>query len=168
MGDINDKARRSLAAMDAAAPLLLKHTGRAMDPRFVWWHQFNTESSSPRAFTGWQHSGPPQKSMVLDELVINRFDAYFQDASDELDLRGGFYRQGSHAITFDERNEVPMLGSEVQKDLWALDFAVLYRADVERYWSNYGANFHIVAKFNLLGQAATALSRGNDKRHISQ
>lgn len=60
MGDINDKARRSLAAMDAAAPLvqlmstilddfpdpyalagkhaarlLLKHTGRAMDPRFV-------------------------------------------------------------------------------------------------------------------------------------
>lgn len=185
MGDINDKARRSLAAMDAAAPLvqlmstilddfpdpyalagkhaarlLLKHTGRAMDPRFVWWHQFNTESSSPRAFTGWQHSGPPQKSMVLDELVINRFDAYFQDASDELDLRGGFYRQGPHAITFDERNEVPMLGSEVQKDLWALDFAVLYRADVERYWSNYGANFHIVAKFNLLGQAATALNRG--------
>ncbi|MFJ3063938.1 dermonecrotic toxin domain-containing protein [Pseudomonas sp. NPDC087039] len=141
-----------------AARILRKHTGRDMDPRFVWWHQFNTESSSPRAFTGWQHSGPPQKSMLMDELVINRFDVYFQDASDELDMRGGFYRQGPHATTYDERNEVPMLGSEVQQDLWALDFAVLYRAEVERFWSTYSANFRVMAKFKLLGQGATALS----------
>lgn len=186
MTDINDKARRSLEAMDAAAPLthllnavirdfpdpyalasqhaariLRKHTGRNMDPRFVWWHQFDTASTSSSAFTGWEHSGPPQKSMLMVELLINRFDVYFQDASDELDLRGGFYRQGPHATTFDERNEVQMLGSAVQDDLWALDFAVLYRAEVERFWSTYGANFPVMAKFKLLGQGATALGKAD-------
>lgn len=143
-----------------AAQLLRKHTGREMDSRFVWWHQFNSESSSARAFTGWQHSGPPQKSMVLDELVINRFDLYFQEASDELDLRGGFYRQGPHAVFYDERNEVPMLGSEVQKDLWALDFAVQYRAEVERFWSAYGSSFPVVSKMSLLAQGANAQRAG--------
>ena len=185
MSEIHQKAIRSLEVLDAtrplvqlvddivrdypdpyalssrhAAQLLRKHTGREMDPRFVWWHQFNSESSSPRAFTGWQHNGPPQKSMVLQELLINRFDLYFQDASDELDLRGGFYRQGPHAVLYDERNEVPMLGSEVQKDLWALDFAVRYREGIERFWSDYTGNFRVLAKVNLLAQGAGALGAG--------
>ncbi|WP_284355134.1 dermonecrotic toxin domain-containing protein [Pseudomonas putida] len=149
----------SLASQHAAR-IVRKHTGKSMDPRFVWWHQFNTSSSSPRTFTGWQHSGPPQKSMVLTELVLERFDLYFQDASDELDQRGGFYLQGPHAMAFDERNEVRMLGSEVQKDLWALDFAALYREQVERFWLVNGKHFSALAKINLLGQGAAALRDG--------
>ncbi|MFJ4158067.1 dermonecrotic toxin domain-containing protein [Pseudomonas sp. NPDC089752] len=147
-------------ASEHAMRILRKHTGRDIDPRFVWWHQFNNEQSSPRAFTGWEHSGPPQKSLVMVELMIDRFDLYFQEASDELDQRGGFYRQGPHATTFDERNEVPMLGSQVQADLWALDFAVLYRAEVERFWSSYGANFRVLAKVNLLAHGAKAVEEG--------
>ncbi|MFK0312919.1 dermonecrotic toxin domain-containing protein [Pseudomonas sp. NPDC090233] len=184
MGDI-EKATRNLEALDAARPLvrlvndivrdypdpyvlasqhaariLRKHTGREMDPRFVWWHQFNNEQSSPRAFTGWEHSGPPQKSLLMHELMVDRFDLYYQESSDELDQRGGFYRQGPHAKVFDERNEVPMLGSKVQADLWALDFAVLYRAEVQRFWSTYGADFRVLAKINLLGRGAKALQSG--------
>lgn len=147
-------------ASQHAAQIVRKHTGKSMDPRFVWWHQFNTSSSSPRTFTGWQHSGPPQKSMVLTELVLERFDLYFQDASDELDQRGGFYLQGPHAMAFDERNEVRMLGSEVQKDLWALDFAVLYREQVERFWLANGEHFSALAKINVLGQGAAARRDG--------
>jgi hypothetical protein len=185
MTDIKARVIRSLEAFDAARPLvrlvddvvrdypdpyalasqqaariLQKHTGRRIDPRFVWWHQFNNENSSSLSKTGWQHRHPPQKSMLMHELVIDRFDLYFQDASDELDMRGGFYRQGPHAPFYDERNEVPMLGSDVQKDLWALDFAVDYRAQVERFWLQYGAHFHVLAKTNLLGQGAEALAEG--------
>ncbi|MFJ4458390.1 dermonecrotic toxin domain-containing protein [Pseudomonas sp. NPDC089392] len=185
MSELEEQTRRNLETAGAAIPLIRladevlrdfpdpyllasrqaeqivrKHTGRAMDPRFVWWHQFNSESSSNRTFTGWQHSGPPQKSLVLTELVIERFDVYFQDAVDELDLRGGFYWQGPHAPDYNERNEIRMLGSAVQKDLWALDFAALYRQAVEQFWVTHGASFRILTKANLLGEGVRALNAG--------
>ena len=190
MNTLNERMSRSLDTLDEARPLvrlvdqiltdfpdlyelahhhaaqiLHKHTGKWMDPRLVWWHQFNNEHSSARSFTGWQHSGPPQKSMLMTELVLERFDLYYQDAADELDQRGGFYRQGPHASTYNERNEVPMLGSEVQKDLWALDLAVLYRESVERFWSSNARHFRALSKINLLGQVAAALL---DKRITAQ
>ncbi|MDR2317176.1 MAG: hypothetical protein LBF06_12405 [Pseudomonas sp.] len=143
-----------------AAQIVQKHTGKAMDPRFVWWHQFTNSSTSSRSFTGWQHSGPPQKSLVFTELVVERFDAYFQDAVDELDQRGGFYWQGPFAATYDERNEIPMLGSAVQSDFWALDFAGLYREAVERFWATNEADVRVLAKINLLGETASARHAG--------
>ncbi|QVM92671.1 hypothetical protein JYG34_06465 [Pseudomonas entomophila] len=185
MSTIKERVERSLAALDAGRPLaalveeiireypdpyllayreaarlLVKHTGKAMDPRFVWWHQFDRGSSSTLTFNGWKHSGAPAKSMRLVELVIQRFDVQFQDAPDQLDQIGGFYRQGARVGQFDERNEVRLLGREVQKDLWALDFAEVYRAAIERFWSEYGLHFRVVAKVSLLGQAAKALDSG--------
>lgn len=182
MSSIKDRVARSLDALEAGRPLVrlvdeiireypdpyvlatehaqrivLKHTGKAIDPRFIWWHQFETASSSSRSFTGWQHSGPPQKSMHLVELLIKRFDIRFQEAPDEIDLYGGFYRQGRQASHFDERNEVAMLGSAVQVDLWALDFAEAYRARIAHFWSTYSQHFRVLAKVNLLGQGAGAV-----------
>ncbi|MDH0649340.1 hypothetical protein N5D48_21740 [Pseudomonas sp. GD03858] len=186
MSTISERVERSLDTLDAGRPIIhlvssiirdypdpyalarkhaqrivLKHTGKAMDPRFVWWHQFDGASSSSRSFTGWEHSGVPKKSMHLAELVVQRFDARFQQAPDELDLYGGFYRQGRHATAFNERNELPMLGSAVQQDLWALDFAVAYRAELASFWSTYGAQFRVLAKINLLGQAHAAKREGH-------
>lgn len=185
MSTIKERVERSLDALDAGRPLaalvdeivreypdpyvlanreaariLLKHTGKAMDPRFVWWHQFDSGSSSPNTFNGWKHSQAPTRSVHLTELVIERFDVYFQDASDELDQVGGFYRQGAWVGQFDERNEVRLLGREVQKDLWALDFAEVYQTAIQHFWSSYGEHFRVMAKINLLGQAAAALSSG--------
>jgi len=145
-----------MAANEHAKRILFKHTGRNLDPRFVWWHQFETSQTSSRTFNGWQHSGPPVSSISLIELVIQRFDLRFQDAPDELDLYGGFYRQGAHANTFDERNEVPMLGRAVQEDLWELDFAVEDRARVEQFIATYGDDFRVLAKVTLLADAQRA------------
>jgi len=185
MTTIKERVNRSLEALDAGRPLvrlvydivrefpdpytlanqhaaaiLRKHAGRAMAPRFVWWHQFATASSSAQSFTGWQHHGRPLKSMPLTELVIRRFDPHFQDAPDDLDLNGGFYRQGAHANDFDQRNEVPMLGSEVQKDLWALDFASAYRAQITGFWQRHRHHHQVLAKVNILGQGRQALNAG--------
>lgn len=182
MSSIKDRVARSLDALEAGRPLvrlvdevireypdpyvlatqhaqriILKYTGKQIDPRFVWWHQFDGASTSRRVFTGWQHSGPAQKSMRMAELVIKRFDARFQIAEDELDVYGGFYRQGRQASHFDERNEVQMRGSQVKDDLWALDFAVAYRAKIAHFWSTYSQHFRVLAKVNLLGQAARAV-----------
>jgi hypothetical protein len=148
-------------ALDQARQLLFKHTRRHWDPRQVWWHQFSDASSSSRSFTGWQHSGPPGKSMRFPELMVSRFDLGFQDASDELDVYGGFYRQGPKVAFYDERNEVPMLARDVQKDFWALDFAELYRRKVTAFWDVRGDDFRVVAKVNWLGHCARALKAGH-------
>ncbi|WP_060481726.1 dermonecrotic toxin domain-containing protein [Pseudomonas sp. NBRC 111119] len=148
-------------AREQATQILLRRTGKAIDPRFVWWHQFQgTATSSPRTFTGWQHSGRPSKSLRLPQLVIERFDPGFQEASDELNVYGGFYRQGPHAGRFDEHNEVPMLPSDVLADLWALDFASLYRQRVDEFWVRHGRHFRVLAKINLLAQARHAAQAG--------
>ncbi|MGE7991415.1 dermonecrotic toxin domain-containing protein [Pseudomonas sp. NPDC089554] len=185
MSSIKERALRSLETLDAGRPLvrlidqvltaypdpymlahkqarriLLERTGKALDPRFVWWHQFEGASSSSESFTGWQHSGRPLKSTHITELVVQRFDAHFQQAPDELDQYGGFYRQGPQANTFDERNEVAVLGSAVQTDLWTLDFAVYYRAEVERFWSSHSQDFRVLARVNLLGHAVIAKRDG--------
>ena len=148
-------------ANNHAQRILKQHTGKHLDPRFVWWHQFDTASSSSRTFTGWQHTGQPLSSVSLLELIIHRFDAHFQEAPDDLDLYGGFYTQGPRAGRFDERNEVPLLGSVVQAELWELDFAVLYRHQVERFLAEHGDDFRVLAKVTLLGAGRQALLDGS-------
>ncbi|UVL90571.1 ADP-ribosyltransferase [Pseudomonas sichuanensis] len=143
-------------AVTQASVILRKHTGKDWDPRQVWWHQFSRASSSHRSFTGWAHSSPPAKSLRFTELMVERFDPGFQEATDSLDLYGGFYRQGPHAHTYDERNEVPMLARDVQQDFWALDFAQLYRRQISAFWAAYQDDFRLLAKVNLLGQCARA------------
>ncbi|WEK29888.1 MAG: hypothetical protein P0Y58_23870 [Candidatus Pseudomonas phytovorans] len=150
------------ASLQRQAKLILrKHCSRPIEPRYVWWHQFDSASSSPRSFTGWQHNGPPLKSMRLTELIARRFDLHFQEAGDELDLYGGFYRQGRSARYYDESNELPMLGRQVQQDLWSLDFATLYHSEVEQFWREQGESFRLLAKVNLLGQGTRAAAAGH-------
>ncbi|MBC3474097.1 dermonecrotic toxin domain-containing protein [Pseudomonas taiwanensis] len=156
-GFIDEYPDPYLLAKQHAADILLKRIGKAVDPRYVWWHQFTTASSSPRSFTGWQHSRPPQKSVPFTELVAQRFDLPFQDATDELNVYGGFYKEGAQAHYFDETNEIPMLPSDVQKDFWALDFAEIYRAKVTRFWAERDVAFRVLAKINLLGECAKAV-----------
>ncbi|MEN5238129.1 MULTISPECIES: dermonecrotic toxin domain-containing protein [Pseudomonas] len=147
-------------AVTQASIILRKHTGKDWDPRQIWWHQFSRASSSHRSFTGWAHSGPPVKSLRFTELMVERFDPDFQEAIDSLDLYGGFYRQGPHANTYDERNEVPMLARDVQQDFWALDFAQLYRRQVSAFWAAHQDDFRLLVKVNLLGQCARAEQDG--------
>jgi len=144
-----------------ASAIVRQHTKKDWDPDRIWWHQFTGASSSSRSFNGWAHGGPPIKSLRLTELVIERFDLGFQDATDELDLYGGFYRQGPHAPWFDERNEVPMLARDVQRDFWKLDFAKIVRQQVNDFWAARAGDFQVLAKVNLLGECTRALRDGS-------
>ncbi|MBF8794939.1 hypothetical protein IRZ70_19175 [Pseudomonas monteilii] len=143
-----------------AEQVLRRHTGKDWDPDQVWWHQFTDAASSSRSFTGWAHYQRPIKSQRFTALMIERFDVGFQDATDELDLYGGFYSQGPHAQRFDERNEVPMLARDVQKDFWKLDFAQVVRDDIERFWRARADDFRVLAKVSLLAQCKEAEQDG--------
>ncbi|UBM26465.1 ADP-ribosyltransferase [Pseudomonas sp. p1(2021b)] len=139
-----------------ARQILRRHTGKDWDPDLVWWHQFTDAASSSRSFTGWAHNQRPIKSLRFTELMIERFSVGFQDATDELDLYGGFYCQGAYAQRFDERNEVPMLAREVQKDFWKLDFAQVVQDEVEAFWRTRADDFRVLAKVSLLAQCKQA------------
>ncbi|RMM34515.1 hypothetical protein ALQ80_05178 [Pseudomonas coronafaciens pv. oryzae] len=159
-------------AYEAASNIMLQHTKRVFNPDKVYWHRFGSASSSPRTFTGWQHSGKPVQSMTLIELLMQRFEAHDQEASDELSLYGGFYTDGPDHGAFDERNEVPMLPQDVLKDMWTLDFSEQYTRRMERFWSTHSENFCIFAKAHYLVAAGNCLRKGqlspDDFKHVTR
>ncbi|NAT22246.1 ADP-ribosylating toxin [Pseudomonas syringae pv. actinidifoliorum] len=158
-------------ASSVASKIMLQHTKKVFNPDKVYWHRFGSASSSPRTFTGWQHSGKPLQSMTLIELLMQNFSAHDQEASDELSLYGGFYTDGPDHGFFDERNEVPMLPQDVLKDMWTLDFSTLYTRRMDRFWSAHSESFCILAKAHYLVAAANCLRKGqlssDDFKHVT-
>lgn len=140
-------------ARDTASEIIRKHTGKNIAPDTVYWHLFSSSASSSVTFTGWRHYGPPLESMTLPQLILHRFDAEAQDNADALDSEGGFYVAGPQTDSFDEHNEVKMLGSKVMSDLWALDFGAQYRAKLEHFWQTCAEDFRTLAKANFLSKA---------------
>src|SRR5690606_14135983 len=111
---------------------------------------------SSRTFTGWEHSGTPIESMSLVELVMHRFSARDQEASDELQLYGGFYTDGPQHGVYDERNEVAMLPQVVLRDFWNLDFSAVYKRRVDQFWACHSENFRTLSKAHCLAAAGQA------------
>ncbi|MFK3798037.1 dermonecrotic toxin domain-containing protein [Pseudomonas sp. NPDC088444] len=146
-------------AQRAASKIILQHTGTSVDPSMVYWHRFRTASSSAQTFTGWKHNGQPSETLNFIELVMHRFSAADQDASDDLNVYGGFYTAGPDAQTYDERNQVPMLPSDVLRDFWALDFASECKRKVEAFWRHHADDFCAFAKARLLAAAGLELRR---------
>jgi hypothetical protein len=143
-----------------AGKLLLRHTGRQLDPEKVYWHRFRNAANSPRTFTGWQHCGEPVESMTFVELMLQRFSTHDQQASDELSLYGGFYTDGPLHGVYDERNEVAMLPQQILTDFWALDFSVLFRARIDSFWATHSNNFCTLARSRFLAAAGHQLRIG--------
>ncbi|WP_295471601.1 DUF6543 domain-containing protein [uncultured Pseudomonas sp.] len=143
-----------------ARKLLQELAGSQADPDKVWWHRFATAVSSSRTYNGWAHTGTPVESMTLVELVMHRFNARDQDASDELQMYGGFYVDGPGHGHFDERNEVRLLPQQVLQRLWADDFAQVFRQRVEHFWSTHAQTFLILARVGCKASGALAVRNG--------
>lgn len=146
-------------AQSAAQKILFQHAGQHLNPDKVYWHRFTAAVSSSRSFTGWQHTGTPIESMTLTQLVLHRFNPNDQEATDELQLYGGFYTDAAAHGVFDERNEVRLLPQDVLRDFWALDFSGGYRAKMARFWERHSEVFCMLAKATFL--VHIALSRAN-------
>ncbi len=147
-------------AHKAARDIIQKHTGqKSLDPATVYWHRFTTAVSSDRTFTGYRHTGRPSESMTLIELLMHRFSAADQDASDDLNVYGGFYTVGPDHQSYDEHNEVPMLPSQVLRDFWDIDFAADCKNKVETFWNDHRQDFCTFAMIRVLSAAGVALNR---------
>lgn len=145
-----------------ARRILKKHSAGHLNPDKIYWHRFTDRTrSSPRAFTGWEHSGKPVESMTLVELVMHRFSAQEQDAAPgEIQQMGGFYTDGPAHGVYNERNEVALLPQDVLSDFWALDFRATYTSGLSRFWATHSENFRTLAKAHFLAAAANAKRDG--------
>lgn len=142
--------------------ILKKHSAGHLNPDKIYWHRFSDGTrSSPRTFTGWEHSGRPVESMTLVELVMHRFSAEEQDATPgTLQQMGGFYTDGPEHRVFNERNEVALLPQDVLNDFWAVDFAATYMSAVTNFWATHDENFRTLSKAHFLAAAANAKCAG--------
>lgn len=145
-----------------ARRILKKHGAGHLNPDKIYWHRFSDGTrSSPRTFTGWEHSGQPVESMTLVELVMHRFSAEDQDAAPgALEQVGGFYTDGPEHRVFNEGNEVALLPRDVLSDFWALDFPAIYNRELSHFWATHGENFRTLAKAHYLAAAAHAKRAG--------
>jgi hypothetical protein len=146
-------------AREHALSIIRRHTGREIDPETIWWHRFDNAVSSPRTFTGWQHSGRPLQSMTFLQLLTQRFAARDQDSLDNLQVEGGFYTDDAEHARYDEHNEVPLLAAQVAADFWTLDFASLYRTRLKDFWRDHSDHFVALARITLLAEIARARHR---------
>lgn len=148
-------------AYHTALSILKKHTRRRLSPDQVYWHRFSTANTSPRTFTGWEHYQAPVESQTLVELVMRRFNAHDQQATDDLQVYGGFYTGGPDQQRYNETNEVAMLPAHVLQDFWAIDFSATYTQAVDRFWRAHHENFCLLAKAHLLAAAGLSLRKGS-------
>ncbi|MBK5527779.1 membrane-targeted effector domain-containing toxin [Pseudomonas sp. TH06] len=149
-------------AREVASELLTDKGLSGIDPDRVYFHRFRTAQSSALTFTGWEHVlEKPYESLTLTQLVIHRFRVTDQDNADLLGLYGGFYTDGPQTESFNQSNEVQLLGSEVLKAFWNVDFSTRYTGQLSTFWQASADNFRTLAKCNFLSLAVNALQKGH-------
>ena len=149
-------------AREVASQLLIDKGLTDTDPDRVYFHRFRTAQSSALTFTGWEHpQEKPYESLTLTQLVIHRFRATDQDNADLLALYCGFYSDGPEAESFDQSNEVRLLGSDVLNEFWNIDFSTRYTGELMTFWQASADDFRTLAKCNFLALAVQALKHGH-------
>ncbi|TDK53885.1 membrane-targeted effector domain-containing toxin [Pseudomonas moraviensis] len=150
------------AARQVANELLTAKGLSGLDPDKIYFHRFKTAQSSSLTFTGWEHAlEKPYETLTLTQLVIHRFRATDQDNADLLGLYCGFYSDGPDAENFNQSNEVRLLGSDVLKAFWEVDFSTRYTGQLTKFWQTSADDFRALAKCNFLSQAVQALQQGD-------
>lgn len=150
------------AARQVAIELLTDKGLSGLDPDQVYFHRFKTAQSSTLTFTGWEHLlEKPCETLTLTQLVVHRFRATDQDNADLLGLYCGFYSDGPDAENFNQSNEVRLLGSDVLKSFWAVDFSTRYSGQLTKFWQTSSEDFRTLAKCSFLSQAVQALQQGD-------
>ncbi|MGY4492144.1 dermonecrotic toxin domain-containing protein [Pseudomonas sp. TE3610] len=158
-------------ARDWAIKLLKFHTDQNLDPDQVYWLDFDNAQNSPLTHTGQQHFGPPKQAISMTELVLRRFDMFYQVNFDLLDQMSGFYTT-KDATRFDETNEVLLAPSSIMHEFWATDFSSYYNKRLDGFLQRCGRDGRLLLKvlffaFSWRAYNAGSLSRNQLKTVIN-
>ncbi|MFV0890840.1 dermonecrotic toxin domain-containing protein [Pseudomonas kurunegalensis] len=146
--------------------MLRQQLGYWLDPDTLYWHEFQSAASSSHSYTGWCHRGPPQRSLSLIELVIQRFSPQQQTAADELSVYGGFYRVDASHGDYDERNEVRLDPQAMLKAFWQMDFAGRYSEALSRFREQCGEDYCVLARARFLAVVGQSVLSELERREL--
>lgn len=146
-------------ARDWGIKLLKFHTNMNLDPDLVYWHDFDNAQNSSKAHTGQQHIGKPKETLTVTELVLRRFNTFYQVNFDLLDQMSGFYTVKSAGL-YNETNEVPLAPSAIMKEFWATDFSSHYQRQLEAFLRNDAVNGRVLIKILFFSFAWNAYNAG--------
>lgn len=155
-------------ARDWGIKLLKFHTGLDLDPDEVYWHDFDNAQSSAKAYTGQQHIGVPKETLTVTELVLRRFNTFYQVNFDLLDQMSGFYTDKAAGI-YNETNEVPLAPSQIMKEFWATDFSTYYQQRLSTFLRDYAQSGRVLIKilfFSFTWNAYNAGALSNRERKL--
>jgi hypothetical protein len=147
-------------ARELGQELLKQHTGLDYDPDLVYWHRFNNANTNHQTFTDWEHYGPPERSMSITRLILERFDVTDQVNSIDLNTMSGVYQDDANARVYDQHNEVKVTPLSLMDDLWSLDFAQAYKQRLEHFWDSESSNGRLLMKALFFSGAWKAYADG--------
>ncbi len=152
--DLQDSAR------DWGIKLLKFHTGLDLDPDEVYWHDFDNAQNSSLAHTGQQHMGKSKETLTVTELVLRRFNTFYQVNFDLLDQMSVFYKVKAAGI-YNETNEIPLAPSAIMKEFWATDFSSHYQQRLKAFLREHADDGRMLIKILFFSFTWNAYNTGS-------
>lgn len=158
MPDVRTEARRYMIAQ------MKTLTGQEVDPDQIWLHRFDTAHSDRKAFSGWAHSGKPNRSQTLTDLALSNFTAADKNAGPgEFNQMSGLYTVGPDSTTgYGVQNEVKLLPSKLMAQNWTKDFYIQYKTKMDDFWKKHQTDYRTMLKGQFIADARAQLTAGTD------
>lgn len=150
--DIREMARASMAT------IIKDLTGQDADPDELYLNTFSSAVSSTTSFTGVEHTGEPNSSTSLTDLLLANFGAnreYLQSSA--LDAYEGVYTQGRGEGFYGSPNEFKVSASSLRDAIWKADFQSEVLSNLHDFWAGYQDDVALLAKIQFAVAAVTAV-----------
>ncbi len=133
-------------------------TGQDANPDALYLNTFSSAVSSQTSFTGVEHTGEPNSSTSLTDLLLENFGAERQTLqSTALDAYEGVYTHGPGEGFYGTPNEFRVLASSLREAIWKTDFQSEVLSSLHDFWAGHQDDIALLAKVQFAIAAVTAV-----------
>ncbi|WP_404935261.1 dermonecrotic toxin domain-containing protein [Nitratireductor sp. L15S-10] len=148
---------RSMARARMSA-IIKELTGQDANPDALYLNAFSSAVSSQTSFTGVIHTGEPNSSTSLTDLLLANFSADRQTLqSAALDSYEGVYTDGPGAGFYGTPNEFRILASSLRDAIWKADFQSEVLSSLNDFWADHQDHIALLAKVQFAVSAMRAI-----------
>ncbi len=137
-------------------------TGQDANPDALYLNTFSSAVSSQTSFTGVEHTGEPNSSTSLTDLLLENFGADRQTLqSTALDAYEGVYTHGPGEGFYGTPNEFRVLASSLREAIWKADFQSEVLSSLNDFWAGHQGDIVPLAKVQFAVSAMRALEESD-------
>ncbi len=137
-------------------------TGQDANPDALYLNTFSSAVSSQTSFTGVEHTGEPNSSTSLTNLLLANFGADRQTLqSTALDAYEGVYTHGPGEGFYGAPNEFRVLASSLREAIWKADFQSEVLSSLNDFWAGHQDDIALLAKVQFAVSAMRAVQESD-------